>query len=104
MQGFSAEEIITTFVMSLWFLFPFGMFISVMRQTEEEKRPRYRKEDRALPKFSHALSQDESKSENYIYEDEDYDYDDDEEFVQDDFNHIHVRAHSPGTQSKEIGD
>lgn len=43
MMTLNIEEIITVAVMSLWLLFPIGMFISVMRQQDDEVRPHYPK-------------------------------------------------------------
>ncbi len=38
MSSLSIEQIITVSVMCLWFAFPVGMFISVMRQQDDEIR------------------------------------------------------------------
>nr|BDT26928.1 hypothetical protein BHI3_03940 [Bacteriovorax sp. HI3] len=72
----SAEQIITVSVMALWFLFPIGMFISVWRQQDDEKRTVYPAKSKR-PETIHVVPHA-----SYVYEDnlddenhyQDYDY------------------------------
>ncbi len=75
----NVEQIITIAVMSLWLLFPIGMFISVMRQQNDEIRPHYpkntpyKKEDVIHVTAINTYTYDHDEEENDLnYKDYDY--------------------------------
>lgn len=72
MEVLSAEQIITISVMCLWFLFPIGMFVSVWRQQNDEKRT----PSPARVKKSHTIHVVPETS--YVYEEEENDIDDED--------------------------
>ena len=60
------EKIITISVMALWILFPFGMFISIYRQEQEEKRNLSPQKKKERPDIIHVVPHA-----TYTYDDED---------------------------------
>lgn len=40
MENFTLEQIVTVSVLCIWFAFPMGMLISVMRQSNEQSYPK----------------------------------------------------------------
>lgn len=70
MEVLSVEQIVTVSVMCLWFLFPIGMFLSVWRQQNDEKRTVIPAKIKR-PSTIHVVPQA-----SYTYEDEEDDIDD----------------------------
>lgn len=91
MQNINYEQMIAVLGMCIWFIFPFGMFISAMRQDSEALPPpglhSKNDENKPLKIFEHK---------KMIYNDEeigdyDYNYNKEERFsLDDEFNHPHV--------------
>ncbi|AUN96904.1 hypothetical protein C0V70_02035 [Bacteriovorax stolpii] len=78
----SAEQIITVSVMCLWFLFPIGMFVSVWRQQNDEKRT-FHPTKAKRPSTIHVVPQA-----SYVYEDSEDDIND--EVHQQDYDYTKV--------------
>lgn len=78
MEIVSAEQIITVSVMCLWFLFPIGMFLSVWRQQNDEKRTVYpakkKKPEviRVVPQTSFSYEEEDDDIDDEIHQDYDY--------------------------------
>lgn len=81
MYTLNIEQVITVAVMSLWLLFPIGMFVSVMRQQNDEVRPKIPKNEFTIkdnvihvtPINSYSYDSDDIEDEDDSYY-EDYDY------------------------------
>ena len=48
MEAYSLEKIITIAVLCVWFLFPFGMFVSIMYQDKHQKYPKIPQVDKKI--------------------------------------------------------
>lgn len=60
MEAYSLEKIITIAVLCVWFLFPFGMFVSIMYQDKHQKYPKIPQVDKKIrPDFVMNESEDE---------------------------------------------
>lgn len=80
MFSLTVEQILTVSVLSLWFAFPIGMFIAVMRQQKDEmKNSRFNETHPEGLNFDSHISYYDKPSENDIFGEDDIDEDEDEE-------------------------
>ncbi len=103
MQNISYQQIIAVLGMSIWFIFPIGMFISIVKQDRESlpspelNTTKHKPEN--LKIFGHKAMIYNDESEDILYPDEE-----ERQLREEDFNHPHAgvgatHPHSPSSTS-----
>ncbi len=103
MQNISYQQIIAVLGMSIWFIFPIGMFISIAKQDRESllspELSRTKQKSENLKVFGHKAMIYNDESEDVLYPDEE-----ERQLREEEFNHPHAgvgatHPHSPSSTS-----